>query len=123
MQYLMSTLAHYQIHESSELLRFHSFAKFFPPAIILYTVTDQYEVILLLLIIFSSRVSGTTTATIINSRYLCIASNNPSIFQFTGEKESSAPTKVYALFDKSAKSASNVSLDDILLVEPLVHPT
>ena len=38
------------------------------------------------------------------------------------EKESSATTKVRAVFDASAKSASNVSLNDTLLVGPTVHP-
>ena len=39
------------------------------------------------------------------------------------EKESSATTKVRAVFDASAKSASHISLNDIPLVGPTVHPS
>ena len=38
------------------------------------------------------------------------------------KKESSTTTKIRAVFDASAKSSSNVSLNDILLVGPTVHP-
>ena len=37
------------------------------------------------------------------------------------KKESSTTTKIRAVFDASAKSSSNVSLNDILLVGPTVH--
>ena len=37
------------------------------------------------------------------------------------KKESSSTTKIRAVFDASAKSSSNVSLNDILLVGPTVH--
>ena len=37
-------------------------------------------------------------------------------------KQSSSTTKVRAVFDASAKSSSDVSLNDILLVGPMVHP-
>jgi hypothetical protein len=37
-------------------------------------------------------------------------------------KSSSTTTKIRAVFDASAKSASGVSLNDILLVGPTVHP-
>ena len=37
------------------------------------------------------------------------------------KKEASTTTKVRAVFDTSAKSSSNVSLNDILLVGPTVH--
>ena len=37
-------------------------------------------------------------------------------------KETSSSTKVPPVFDASAKSASGVSLNDLLLVGPLVHP-
>ncbi len=38
-------------------------------------------------------------------------------------KASSSTTKVRAVFDASAKSSTSVSLNDILLVGPTVHPT
>lgn len=37
------------------------------------------------------------------------------------KKESSSTTKIRAVFDASAKSSSNISLNDILLVGPTVH--
>ena len=37
-------------------------------------------------------------------------------------KESSTTTKIRAVFDASAKSSSGMSLNDILLVGPTVHP-
>ena len=37
------------------------------------------------------------------------------------KKESSTTTKIRAVFDASAKSSSNISLNDILLVGPAVH--
>ena len=37
------------------------------------------------------------------------------------KKESSSTMKIRAVFDASAKSSSNVSLNDILLVGPTVH--
>ena len=40
----------------------------------------------------------------------------------TVQKESSTTTKVRAVFDASAKSTTNVSLNDTLLVGPTVHP-
>ena len=39
----------------------------------------------------------------------------------TVRKKSSTTTKIRAVFDSSAKSASNVSLNDTLLVGPTVH--
>ena len=39
------------------------------------------------------------------------------------KKESSATTKVQAMFDASAKSSSGVSLNDFLLVGPTVCPS
>ena len=39
------------------------------------------------------------------------------------KKESSRTTKIQAVFDASAKSSSNVSLNDILLIGPTVHPS
>ena len=38
-------------------------------------------------------------------------------------KTSSSTTKIIAVFDASAKSASGVSLNDTLLVGPTVHPS
>ena len=38
-------------------------------------------------------------------------------------KNSSTTTKIQAVFDASAKSASGTSLNDILLVGPTVHPS
>ena len=38
-------------------------------------------------------------------------------------KESSSTTKVCVVFDASAKSSTGVSLNDLLLVGPTVHPT
>ena len=38
-------------------------------------------------------------------------------------KSSTTTTKIRAVFDASAKSTSSVSLNDILLVGPTVHPT
>ena len=38
------------------------------------------------------------------------------------QKESSATMKVRAIFDASAKSTTNVSLNDTLLIRPTVHP-
>ena len=38
------------------------------------------------------------------------------------KKESSTTTKIRAVFDASVKSSSNVSLNDILLVGPTLHP-
>ena len=38
-------------------------------------------------------------------------------------KESSSMTKVRVVFDASAKSSTRVSLNDLLLVGPTVHPT
>ena len=37
-------------------------------------------------------------------------------------KSSSSTTKIRAVFDASAKSSSGVSLNDILLVGPTIHP-
>ena len=37
-------------------------------------------------------------------------------------KESSMTTKVYAVFDASAKTSTGASLNDIVLVGPTVHP-
>ena len=37
-------------------------------------------------------------------------------------KESSTTTKIRAVFDVSAKSSSDVSLNDTLLVGPSIHP-
>ena len=37
-------------------------------------------------------------------------------------KQSSTTTKIRALFDASAKSSSDISLNDILLVGPTIHP-
>ena len=38
-------------------------------------------------------------------------------------KESSTTTKIRAVFDASVKSTTGVSLNDILLVGPTVHPS
>ena len=38
-------------------------------------------------------------------------------------KDSSSPTKVRTIFDASAKSTSGVSLNDLLVVGPTVHPS
>lgn len=38
-------------------------------------------------------------------------------------KESSTTTKLLAVFDASAKSSSGMSLNDMLLVGPTVHPS
>ena len=37
-------------------------------------------------------------------------------------KESSSSTKIRAVFDASAKSTSGISLNDLLMVGPMVHP-
>ena len=37
-------------------------------------------------------------------------------------KQSSTTTKIRAVFDASAKSSSGISLNDILLVGPTIHP-
>ena len=38
-------------------------------------------------------------------------------------KESSTTTKIRAIFDVSTKTASDVSLNDTLMVDPTVHPS
>ena len=37
-------------------------------------------------------------------------------------KETNTTTKVYAVFDASAKTSMGISLNDILMVGPIVHP-
>ena len=56
--------------------------------------------------------------------YLLQISTNPNtvfLCMLYVKKESSTTTKIRAVFDASAKSSSNVSLNDILLVGPTVH--
>ena len=38
-------------------------------------------------------------------------------------KESSTTTKICAMFDASMKTASSVSLNDVLMVGPTIHPS